>query len=252
MAKILIIEDDNAYLENIKILLEEEGFRVIYASNGLDGIEAAKNENPDLVVCDIMLPDIDGYSILNELRKREKTKLIPIIFLTAKAEMSDLRKGMNLGADDYLTKPFHANDLLSAIKTRIEKARILSSGDKGISDYKQVKAKLSIDDYLFLPFRDSYEVLPVANVVCIVSESVYTNVFSVDGKKLLVRKLMKEWEETLPEAIFLRIHKSFMVNKKHIKKIEKWFNGSLKLYLNHYSEPLIVSRRYAARLKKSS
>jgi len=198
-----------------------------------------------------MLPDIDGYSVLKELRKREKTKLIPIMFLTAKASMSDLRTGMNLGADDYLTKPFRADDLLTAVRTRLEKAKLILNASKNSEDFLQNKARLGSNYYLFLPGKNNYEVLPVNNVVCISSEGVYSNVFSTDGKKILVRKLLKEWEETLPEKIFLRIHKSSMINLKYLKKVEKWFNGSLKLYLDHYNEPLIVSRRYAFKLKKN-
>jgi DNA-binding LytR/AlgR family response regulator len=251
MPKILIIEDEEDYIKNIGILLKEEGFNVISATNGFDGIDAAKSENPDLIICDIMLPDIDGYNVLKELRKREKTKLIPFIFLTAKAAMSDLRSGMNMGADDYLTKPFRAEDLLTAIRTRLEKAKTFYDLTTNSNNSSPTKSKLGPDDYLFLPTKSNYEILPLNNVVCIISDGVYSNVFSTDGKKVLVRKLLREWEESLPETIFLRIHKSFLVNKKHIKKVEKWFNGSLKLYMNHYNEPLVASRRYAARLKKS-
>jgi DNA-binding LytR/AlgR family response regulator len=251
MEKILVIEDDKDYLENIKILLEEEGYDVASAVNGFDGIDIAKNENFDLIICDIMLPDVDGYSILKELRKREKTKLIPFIFLTAKASMSDLRSGMNLGADDYLTKPFRSEDLLAAITTRLEKSKAALTSFKRPDNLLNEKAKLGPDDYIFLPTKNNYEVVPINNIVFILSEGVYSNVFSVDGKKVLVRKLLKEWEETLPSSFFLRIHKSSLVNIKHIKKVEKWFNGSLKLYLNHFDESLIVSRRYASRLKKS-
>lgn len=252
MQKILIIEDDKAYIDNIKILLEEEGYNIISAENGFDGIDIAKNENISLIICDIMLPDIDGYSILKELRRREKTKLIPFIFLTAKASMDDLRSGMNLGADDYLTKPFRSEDLLIAITARLEKSKIINDLMRKPSDsLLDNKSKLGPDDYLFLPFKNNYEVIPVNNVVYIESAGVYSNVFSSDGKKVLVRKLLKDWEGTLPAAIFIRIHKSFLVNMKHIKKVEKWFNGTLKLYLHNYTESLIVSRRYAARLKKS-
>ncbi|HSP88641.1 MAG TPA: response regulator [Ignavibacteriaceae bacterium] len=249
--RILIIEDDKAYIENIKILLEEEGFNVSSALNGFDGVDKAKTEIPDLIICDIMLPDIEGYAVLKELRKREKTKLIPFIFLTAKASMSDLRTGMNQGADDYITKPFRSDDLLTAIKTRLEKANHLKELIRNSEVQSLSKNKLTAEDFIFLPSKNNYEVLQVNNVVCISSEGVYTNVFNIDGKKILVRKLLKEWEETLPETIFLRIHKSFLINKKYIKKVDKWFNGALKLYLNHYDEALIVSRRYAARLKKS-
>ena len=252
MEKILIIEDDKGYLENIKILLDEEDYNVETAANGFDGIEAAKTKNPDLIICDIMLPDIDGYVILKELRKREKTKFIPFIFLTAKAAMSDLRTGMNLGADDYLTKPFKADDLLTAVRTRLEKAKIILEAVRKSNDSVNNKVRLTSEDHIFLPSKNNYEVLLVNNIVCISSEGVYSNVFSKDGKKVLVRKLLKEWEETLPKNIFLRIHKSFLINIKYIKKVEKWFNGALKIHLEHYNEPLIVSRRYAAKLKKLS
>jgi DNA-binding LytR/AlgR family response regulator len=251
MEKILVIEDDKAYLENIKILLEEEDYNVTSVVNGFDGIDAAKNENFDLIICDIMLPDVDGYSVLKELRRREKTKFVPFIFLTAKASMSDLRSGMNLGADDYLTKPFRSEDLLTAIATRLEKSKSVLASSKKPGKSINEKAKLGPDDFVFLPTKNKYEVVPVNNIVFILSEGVYSNVFSVDGKKVLVRKLLKEWEETLPSTFFLRIHKSSLVNVKHIKKIEKWFNGSLKLYLNYYNDSLIVSRRYASKLKKS-
>jgi DNA-binding LytR/AlgR family response regulator len=249
MEKILIIEDDKAYIENIKTLLEEEGFNVAYAITGFDGIDLAKNEIPDLIICDIMLPDIDGYTILKELRRREKTKLLPFIFLTAKAGMSDLRAGMNLGADDYITKPFHTDDLLTAIKTRLEKAKLISGEYKKSGNKLKNKARLEPDDFIFLPGKNNYEVLLINSIVYISSEGVYSYVYSNDGKKVLVRKILKAWEKTLPEKIFVRIHKSSLINLNYVKKIDKWFNGALKLYLQHYNEPLIVSRRYAARLK---
>ena len=251
MEKILIIEDDKAYNENIQSHLEEEGFNTISAANGFDGIDRAKNENPDLIICDIMLPDIDGYSVLKELRRREKTKLIPFIFLTAKAAMNDLRVGMNLGADDFLTKPFRADDLFTVVRTRLERAKIAFNNTGKSEILEKNKTKLEPDDYIFLPSKNSYETLQVNNIICISSEGVYSNVFCVNSKKVFVRKLLKEWEDTLPEKIFVRIHKSFLVNLKYVKKVEKWFNGSLKLYLDQFNDTLIVSRRYAARLKKN-
>jgi DNA-binding LytR/AlgR family response regulator len=250
MDKILIIEDDKSYIENITLLLEEEGFQVISAENGFDGIELAKSESPDLIICDIMLPDIDGYTILKELRKRKKTKFIPFIFLTAKAEMTDLRTGMNLGADDYLTKPFRADDLLTTVKTRLEKASLVYDVIKKAGDQLTDKRRLEQDDYIFLPGKNNYDVLLINDIVCIYSDGVYTNVISRDGKKVLVRKLLKEWEDTLPDKFFIRIHKSSMINLKYLKKVDKWFNGSLKIYLDHYDKPLFASRRYASKLKK--
>jgi len=245
MIKILIIEDDKSYCENIKFLLEEEEYEVLFALNGFDGLDIAKSLKPDLIICDVMLPDISGYQILEELRKRENTKLTPFIFLTAKAEMNDLRIGMNLGADDYLTKPYHSHELLQAVKMRLQKSQVEKNSIKN-------KGRLETDDFIFLPAKNNYEVFPVENIVCILAEGVYSNVFCNDGKKILVRRLLKEWEESLPEKYFQRIHKSCVINLKFIKKVDKWFNGALKIFLNDYDKPLIVSRRYAAKLKKNS
>src|SRR4051812_19418698 len=119
MKKALIVEDDAAILENLRDLLEEEGFVAITAPNGRAGIEAAARERPDVVVCDILMPGVDGYGVLGALRASPATVDVPFIFLTAKADRRDVRTGMNLGADDYLTKPFSNAELLAAVRTRI-------------------------------------------------------------------------------------------------------------------------------------
>lgn len=122
MKKILLVEDDTSLRENIAELLELSSFNVCSASNGKMAVELAKKEHPDLVLCDIMMPEMDGYEVLEELSTYESTRYIPFIFVSAKTEKQDVRKGMNLGADDYLTKPFEEEELLSAIKCRLEKA----------------------------------------------------------------------------------------------------------------------------------
>ena len=122
MKKILLVEDDTSLRENIAELLELSSFNVCSASNGKMAVEMAKKEHPDLVLCDIMMPEMDGYEVLEELSAHESTRYIPFIFVSAKTEKQDVRKGMNLGADDYLTKPFEEEELLSAIRCRLEKA----------------------------------------------------------------------------------------------------------------------------------
>lgn len=121
MTKILVIENEEAIRENILELLEIEEFETLQAPNGKIGLEVAKEHHPDLILCDVMMPELDGYGVLEALRKQEETERIPFIFLTAKADKLDLRKGMELGADDYLTKPFSPDELLKAIATRLEK-----------------------------------------------------------------------------------------------------------------------------------
>ena len=125
MKKILIIEDDTIMRENTAEILELAQYQVTTALNGRVGITLAKELKPDLIICDIMMPELDGYGVLHLLAKDPKTASIPFIFLTAKAEKSEMRKGMDLGADDYLTKPFDDTELLNAIESRLRKAEIV-------------------------------------------------------------------------------------------------------------------------------
>ncbi len=123
--KILVIEDNHEMRDNIVELLELSNYEVFDAPDGKDGVKTALSEIPDLIICDIMMPGMDGYEVLYLLSKNTETLGIPFIFLTAKAEKSDFRKGMSLGADDYLTKPFEEMDLLNAIEQRLKKHEVL-------------------------------------------------------------------------------------------------------------------------------
>jgi DNA-binding response OmpR family regulator len=127
MAKtILVIDDNNDLRENTAEILDLAGYHTLTAENGKRGVEAATREKPDLIVCDIMMPELDGYGVLHLLRKNPDTARIPFIFLTAKTERSDFRKGMEMGADDYVTKPFDDIELLNAIEVRLKKSEVLT------------------------------------------------------------------------------------------------------------------------------
>jgi CRP-like cAMP-binding protein len=119
--KILIIEDNTDIRENVVEILELAGYTVFESDNGKTGVELAVKNLPDVILCDIMMPELDGYGVLYMLNKNPETSTIPFIFLTAKAERIDQRKGMEMGADDYLTKPFDDIELLSAIESRLRK-----------------------------------------------------------------------------------------------------------------------------------
>src|SRR5690554_5425264 len=134
MTKIVLIEDNNEMRENIEEILELADYQVLSAENGKVGVELVKKELPDIIVCDIMMPELDGYGVLYYLSKIPETRGIPFIFLSAKTERQDLRKGMNLGADDYVTKPFEEIELLEAIESRLKKRQrfkaVMESNDK--------------------------------------------------------------------------------------------------------------------------
>jgi DNA-binding NarL/FixJ family response regulator len=122
MKKILVIEDEPEMRRNLLTILKLEQFHAIGAENGRAGIELARREKPDVILCDVMMPEFDGHAVLQALRADETLLTTPFIFLTAKGEKRDVRDGMNLGADDYLTKPVAKADLLNAIQSRLARA----------------------------------------------------------------------------------------------------------------------------------
>lgn len=128
MKTILLIEDDADMRDNTAEILELAGYTVITAENGRRGVEMARNHAPDLVVCDIMMPELDGYGVLHMLGLNPATAEIPFIFLSAKAERGDIRKGMQLGADDYLSKPFEESELLDTVEVRIKRSDLFRKG----------------------------------------------------------------------------------------------------------------------------
>lgn len=138
MKKILVVEDNSDIRENTAEILSLAGYKTFTAENGKVAVEMAIREQPHLIVCDIMMPELDGYGVLHLLKKNTATENIPFIFLTAKTERTDFRKGMEMGADDYITKPFDDLELLRAIEIRLRKIEIIQSqyaaGEKGANE----------------------------------------------------------------------------------------------------------------------
>ena len=127
MKQILLIEDNTAVRENTAELLELANYKMLVAANGKVGVELALKHKPDLIICDIMMPELDGYGVLHLLGRNKETSSIPFIFLTAKTEKAELRKGMEMGADDFITKPFDDVELLKVIEIRLKKAETLKT-----------------------------------------------------------------------------------------------------------------------------
>lgn len=156
--KIVVIEDNPDVRENIAEILELANYEVSTAVNGKDGVDKVREEHPDLIVCDVMMPELDGHGVLHILSKQPSTAGIPFIFLTAKAEKEDFRTGMNLGADDYMTKPFKELDLLNTIENRLAKVERLkqtqssSPSEKVDHFFSEVKAQSKLKD-----LRESHE-----------------------------------------------------------------------------------------------
>jgi DNA-binding response OmpR family regulator len=199
--KILIIEDEDEILDNLRILLNAEGFEIFSATDGQKGIALAVQHLPDLIVCDIMIPGFDGYEVLRKLKTDDKTNLIPFIFITAKAEPSDLRRGMELGADDFISKPFSSEELLSAIKTRLHKHKSLISklsSEKIDFDQDDDDKKLSIEDSIFVSYHNDTIPVKIAKIKYITAQNQYSTIFLEDQRNYMIRKSLSTWEKILP------------------------------------------------------
>lgn len=151
ITKILVIEDEEALREGTIEILNLEGFQVISADNGRDGVELARQHRPNLVVCDVTMPEMDGYEVITQLRQDPATATIPFIFLTAKAGKTDFRQGMKLGADDYLTKPFSATELLEAIASQFRKQSAVEHKIQQELDNLRSNISLSLPHELHTP-----------------------------------------------------------------------------------------------------
>lgn len=139
---VLLIEDNDDIRENMGEILELARYNVLLAANGKEGVTLALQHKPDIIICDIMMPVLDGYGVLHMLQKDESTRNIPFIFLTAKTERGEIRKGMELGADDYITKPFEGTELLNAIATRLKK----SAAQKSESAQEESRNRKTIEE----------------------------------------------------------------------------------------------------------
>ncbi len=249
--KILVIEDEDGLRDNIVTLLTEEGYLVESANNGDLGVKIAQNFVPNIIICDIVMRGMNGYDVLRTLFQNDITKGIPFIFLSARVEREHIRLGMELGADDYLLKPYKKEELLFAIETRLRKISFFKeAGNRNKNDNNENdKANYNVEDKLFIKQKDEISFIKISEIKYITAANQYSMIYLNGGKGILMHKSMKEWEEKLPPKNFLRVHRSTIICVDHIAKIENWFNNSYRVYLNQIPSPITISKRYAAKLK---
>ncbi len=251
MKKILVIEDEDVVRTSIIELLEASNYKVFSASDGKEGLQLASEIMPDLIICDIMMPKLDGYEVIKKLKLNPDFYYIPFIFLTAKAEVTDFRNGMEIGADDYITKPFRADTLLKAISTRLEKFGLMRAQNRKQEKSTGEKDKnlMTENDKIFVNVNNKPQIIKIGDILSIKANGEYSDLFLVSGSKLIVRKLLKQWEDQLPDNIFLRIHRSTIINMNYIEKIEKWYNRSYIIFLKNTEEKFVISQRYSSKIK---
>ncbi|MBJ7882053.1 response regulator [Gelidibacter salicanalis] len=201
MKRLLLIEDDTVLRENTAELLELSDFQVMTAPNGKIGVLLAKEHLPDLIVCDIMMPEMDGYAVLEALSKNESTQHIPFIYLSAKTERQDVRKGMNLGADDYITKPFSEDELISAIESRLAKVSILKEIQEKTLTTAENETELRTLNDLKNFFDDNGETIIVAEGDNIYEEGQHSNTIYLIIKGLVKCHKLDEQGKELTTAL---------------------------------------------------
>lgn len=263
LKKILVIEDNKDLAENITLLLKEQNFNVNWAYTGAKSLQLISEIKFDLILCDIMLPDISGFKLLAELKKITNHNFPIFIFMTAKTLREDMRKGMVLGADDYLTKPFTYEELLDSINTQLQKnvrRNVLADNkkiNKKVSADSKIKRKLisdekqylNYDDHIFLDDKKNPGLYPIKNIIVIRSMKDYTIVNLDVEKKFIVRRSMTDWEKKLPPEKFVRIHRQTIINLDFIQNISLASSNRYLFTIKNHSEKLEVSQRYVRKIK---
>lgn len=247
MKKLLIIEDETSIRENFCEIFDEEGYKVFSASHGKEGIDSAATFLPDLIICDIMMPGMDGFEVKNILSKNKRTSIIPFIFVTAKTDIKDVQHAMELGADDYITKPVSAEKLLGLVSKRLQR----------IEELKQNKVEKTVES---IPYTQNEKILlksggkhilaVIKEISIIKAANDYSEVLLKSKEKILVKKSLKSWEKILPEKNFLRIHRNTIINIELIEKIESVFKGTYVVKLKNYPELIHFSQRYSQKVRK--
>ncbi len=202
MEKILLIEDNEGLRENTAEILSLANYQITTAENGKEGVEKAIANPPDLIVCDIMMPVLDGYGVFQIISKHPDLQHIPFIFLSAKSERTDLRKGMEMGADDYITKPFSDSELINAIRARLEKVRIQQNqGGKAIETWYQIIADLGNKDEMHKAL-ENHDVIEYKKKQTIYSEGQHPNkLYYIQAGKVKVFKTSDTGKELITSLL---------------------------------------------------
>lgn len=230
----IIIDDERLARSELRLLLADfaEISLVGEAQNLNEAVDLIQSKKPDVVFLDVQLSNENGFDLLQKVEKDFK-----LIFVTAFDEFAI--RAFEINAMDYLLKPVNPDRLANTLE------RLLGTEEK----HEATKRKLEYGDRLFIAIGARTRFLQISSIKCISADGDYSQICTDDGKKHLVTKPLKEWEDRLPEKYFVRIHRSTIVNTEFIEKVETWFSRSHRIYLREMKEPLTVSRRYAAQLK---
>ena len=249
ISKLLIIEYEKHVAENLSTFLEETGYEVKIANTGLEGLRQIREFEPTLVLCNIVMPELDGFGVLKEMQRDSTIEEVPFIFLSACAEMTNLRKGMEMGADDFLVKPIEYNSLIRSVEASIIRFKNRKITTLDIKNRTRIE-QLTENSTIFIMLDKHPYFIKVNQIAAISSSSQYTTLYLTDNRQVIFRKSLKRWEQTLPNSIFLRISRSTIINTNCISRVEKWLQFSYKIYISGIEKPFELSRRYASKIRR--
>ena len=234
LSAILVDDERLARKELRSMLAEHDTIEVIGEAETVEqAVRLIRASHPDVVFLDIQMPGESGFHLLERM-----TPSFKVIFVTAFDDYAI--RAFEVNALDYLLKPINPARLAQAIDR-------LSTGEQA---RPRPARKLEYEDRLFLEIDERSLFVKVSDLIFIAAAGDYSEISTVDGQRSLVLKPLKEWEERLPENHFTRIHRSTIINLEYVARVESWFNRSYRIHLQNVKEPLVMSRRYAARLKE--
>lgn len=247
---ILIIDGNNSSLQLISRFLESAGFKTYQSSQGEEALRRANSILPSLIICNVALPEMSGYEILQRLLKDDRTASIPFIFLAHNNDLQEMKKAMALGADCYIAKPFNAAELISIINTKLKKQKLIKR--RGLDEYIRNnidKSSINANETVLLNVDKRKKLIKKNDIEYITALGPYTNLFVVGKGIMQVRKLLKLWECILPEENFIKIHRSAIINSRFIKEIERRSSRTLMIKMENSNETFITSQRYSVRVR---
>jgi two-component system, LytTR family, response regulator len=230
----LLVDDERLARKELRsMLVEHEIIDVVgEAENVVQAIQLVRDTEPDVIFLDIQMPGESGFSLLEQIQSHFK-----VIFVTAFDAYAI--RAFEVNALDYLLKPINPARLAQAIE-RLSLPDVVPT---------QTARPLEYEDRLFIEVDERSRLLKVSDIVVITATGDYSKIISAEGQTSLVLKSLKDWEGRLPEKYFTRIHRSIIINVEYVQRVESWFNRSYRIHLKHIDEPLVMSRRYAARFK---
>lgn len=254
MPKILILYNNNSSVIELNNSLSAEGFNTYLADDVKNGIEIAKLYSPDIIVCEYSQNGGKaGEEVVGELYLIGREKLIPIFYVSHTPSFEEMRKIISAGADDYFPHPYEPHELIKALKQRLEKYDAIKHKYESIN--KQTLDPPTDEpldrDHILVNIGTKLRLVKFDDIICLTAEKEYSKITTSDEKRFIIRKSLRKWEEILPENLFIKIHRSTIINISYIDRVENLKDPSPTVYMKRIEKPFSISQRNAHVFKRS-